>query len=314
MNVVVTCTKQKTRTPSERLQLRNLQSTSVERRASQWFNLLQSSQDEVLPAKQLYAGDHWSVARELTQPGRGTRCVNVWVASAGYGLLSIDERIVPYSATFSNPHPDSVILDDCETAKADQKCEWWNELVACDWKREHPHSVTELAAESPNDPLIIVASKNYLNSLYDDLLCAREEMKNHNLFSIISAGTEQLYELTDSLVPANARLQHYVGGVRRSLNIRLARYALQSTTRGNSTLDRLSTLFEDLLKESPELPTYNRTPMTDAAITRFILQKLNRKAPATHTRLLRELRASGKACEQKRFRYLFNKAQETVHG
>lgn len=296
------------------MQLRNLQSTTVERRARQWFNLLQSSKEEVLSAKQLYAGDHWSIAREIAQLGTDKRCVNVWVASAGYGLISIEERIVAYSATFSNPHPDSVILDDCNTANADQKCAWWNELVACDWPRERPHSVTDLAAEAPNDPLIIVGSRNYLFSLYDDLLHAREEMKNQDLFSIISAGTDQLYELTDSLVPANARLQHYVGGVRRSLNIRLARYALQATTRGSATLHRLSNLFETLLKESPELPTYDRTPMTDAAITEFILQKMNSKLPATHTRLLRELRDSGKACEQKRFRNLFREAQEAIHG
>lgn len=314
INIVVTCTKQKTQEASRHLQLRNLKCEAAHSRARQWANRLKCSSDESLPAKLLYAGDHWSVARDLPALSTPKRSVNVWVASAGYGLISIDQPIVPYSATFSNPHPDSVILNDRDTVNIDQKKEWWNELVAFDWPRERPLSIAGLASESPTEPLIIVASRNYLHAIYDDLLRAREQMASHDLFSIVSAGTEQLYKLSESLVPANARLQPYVGGVRRSLNVRLIRRALQETKRSTPTLSRLTSLFQGLLENAPELPIYDRTPMTDAALVKYIKQQMKGKQPVTHTRLLRQLRASGRACEQKRFRNLFNAVQETANG
>ncbi|MEO2033780.1 MAG: hypothetical protein ABGZ35_17015, partial [Planctomycetaceae bacterium] len=151
VNIVVTCTKQKTREPSERLQLRHLLGSSVQQRARKWAGTLQKSRDQVIPARQLYAGDHWAVARDLPELSTPKRQINVWIASAGYGLISIDEPLCPYSATFSNPHPDSVIMEGFAEGNGEQKAAWWNAMIGCDWSRERPHSIAELAAEMPDD-------------------------------------------------------------------------------------------------------------------------------------------------------------------
>jgi len=314
VNIVVTCTKQKTRTPPDRMRLRGIPQVSAEQRARRWGNRLETATEDTVSAKRLYAGDHWAVARDLPELGTPKRRINIWIASAGYGLISIDEQLQPYSATFSNPHPDTVVVNDVGAAHMDQRAAWWKAVTEFEWGRERPHSIAELAAEMPDQPLIVVASQNYLHALYDDVLLAREELETPNLLSIISAGTEQLGELSAHVVPADARLQYYVGGVRRSLNVRLARYALQQTRRGNPTLNRLSNLFETLLKEAPELKKYDRTPMTDTDVTRYIRRAIKRESSVTQSRLLRELRDGGNACEQKRFRTLFHDVLETAHG
>lgn len=314
LNIVVTCTKQKTREPTRRLQLRNISSDSIEERAACWSKRLCSTAGESIPARQLYAGDHWAVARDLAKAATRSRKINVWVISAGYGVINIDEPILPYSATFSNPHPDSVIVEHFDATKREQKADWWNSLIVCDWPRESPRSVRALAAEMPDCPLIIAASKNYLTAVYDDLLEARNELNDSNLLSIISAGTEQLEELSGNLVPADARLQHYVGGVRRSLNIRLVRHAMDEMKRGNFTLNRLCGLFAEMLDAAPALVKYDRAPLSDAAIRQYVRFNVGKRPHISHTPLLRELRASGRACEQKRFRQLFQEVKEAMHG
>jgi hypothetical protein len=110
VNLVVTCTKKKTREPGRDLMLRHLRGASTESRAAAWLERLERHTGERLAARDLYAGDHWSIARELdgSRLGRTSR-VRVWVASAGYGLLSMDNPLQPYSATFAVNHPDSVV-------------------------------------------------------------------------------------------------------------------------------------------------------------------------------------------------------------
>jgi hypothetical protein len=62
----------------------------------------------------------------------------------------------------------------------------------------------------PDSPMILAASKNYLDAVYDDLLAAAHQLHSTSQLAVISAGTSRLAELSANLVPADARLQHYV--------------------------------------------------------------------------------------------------------
>ena len=110
INLVVTCTKKKTREPGHDLMLRHVRGGSTESRVATWLERLRRRGGERVAARELYAGDHWSIARELdcSHVGRNAR-IRVWVASAGYGLLCMDNPLQPYSATFAVSHPDSVV-------------------------------------------------------------------------------------------------------------------------------------------------------------------------------------------------------------
>ena len=314
VNIIVTCTKQKMLEPPDGLQLRNVTGRTVSDRARRWVAVLQKSREPQISAMDLYAGDHWSVARDLQALGTASREIRVWVISAGYGLVSIDQAMCPYSATFSNPHPDSVILADRDEPHSSQKAAWWNAVTAAPWKRRTVTSLSDLASSMPESPMIIAASKNYLDAVYDDLLAATHRLPRTGMVTVISAGTNRLGELSGNLVPADARLQHYVGGIRRSLNIRLTRHVLQQTKRGSISFGRVHGLLGSMLKEAPDLQKFDRTPMSDGEIKKFIANVMKNRVKISHTPLLREFRANGNACEQKRFRKLFQKVQETTHG
>ena len=314
VNIVVTCTKQKTLEPPDGLQLRNVTGKTVSDRARRWVAVLQKSREPQVSALDLYAGDHWAVARDLQTLGTASREIRVWVISAGYGLVSIDQAMCPYSATFSNPHPDSVILADRDEPLPDQKAAWWNAVTTASWKRRTVTSLSDLASSMPESPMIIAASKNYLDAVYDDLLAATHRLQRTGMVTVISAGTNRLGELSENLAPADARLQHYVGGIRRSLNIRLTRHVLQQTKRGNISAGRVRGLLGAMLEEAPDLQKFDRTPMSDREIKKYIANVMKNSTKVSHTPLLREFRANGNACEQKRFRKLFQKVQETTRG
>jgi hypothetical protein len=296
--------------------LRNVTGTSVESRVRQWRYRLDRSAGDAISPRSLYAGDHWSVAKNLGELAKPSEQILVWVISAGYGLLPLDALIQPYSATFSTRHPDTVVLPRVATKvdPAADKRAWWNALIKLDWDREKPISIADLSSEYPDSPLLIAASANYLHAVQDDLRIARELMDDKNLLAIMSAGTESLGDLTEHLIPSDARLQPLVGGVLRSLNVRLLRHALATGRRNPPTLATISRRFKTLLDEAPERPKYDRTPMSDDEVRSFVKKAIGKSGTATQTGLLRELRDSGKACEQGRFRTLFKEVQGAQHG
>ena len=316
INIIVTCTKQKTCEPASSLQLRNIGGANVEGRVRQWKSRLDRSHGETITPKSLYAGDHWKVAKNLAELAKPSEQICVWVISAGYGLLPLDALIQPYSATFSTRHPDTVVLPS-ESGIVDpaaDKRAWWNALIDLDWERERPISITDLAKEYPDSPLLIAASANYLHAIQDDLRNAQAHLDDMNQLAIMSAGTDALGDLTENLIPCDARLQPLVGGVLRSLNVRLLRHALENARRTPPTLSGISTRFQKLLAEAPERPKYDRTPVTDDEVRRFVKRAMNKQTNVTQSRLLRDLRDSGKACEQGRFRTLFKEVQGAHHG
>src|SRR5437867_843027 len=112
LNLVVTCTDRKTRSVPKACMLRDVHGRSIEERVERWIERLEDGSEETLPAVDLYAGDHWSVARSLetVAVARGLEA-RVWIASAGYGLIPLRGLVRAYSATFSPGHADSVAAE-----------------------------------------------------------------------------------------------------------------------------------------------------------------------------------------------------------
>lgn len=65
---------------------------------------------------------------------------------------------------------------------------------------------------------------------------------------------------------------------------------------------------EKLQQSTEEKPRISGSAMTDEEVLAFIRRRLGETQKASYTGLLRELRASRRACEQSRFRKLFAQA------
>lgn len=313
VQIVVTCTKRKTTAPHHDHCLRSVPRGTVTARAAEWLKRLRMIESNRVAVRDLYAGDHWSVARTLEDSSQ-TPVRRVWVCSAGYGMLQMDDRVKSYSATFSRRHPDSV-YQNCTSPDVDLAATWWNKLSEGAKLAGRPvRRLVDVAAESPRSPLIVVASENYLRAIRNELCEALTALNRPNLLTIISAGGTRVDDLKDHFLPFDARLQGLVGGALRSLNMRVARRVLEECARSVPTLDLLTARVEKWLVDCPERPRYDRRAMSDDEVIQFVLESLAEDSTARPSPLLRQLRDGGSACEYKRFMGLFHRAAETING
>lgn len=296
VRVVVTCSHRKRRPVPSSLRLRTVTGVRASTRIRDWTKRLTTSSVPATPAVDLYAGEHWDVARRLANVGGRGFSVELWVCSAGYGLIPATMPLRPYAATFTPGNPDSV-PGDAEDAAA-----WWNALT--EWEPPGPgaRSISDLVATDPDTRVLLALSATYLRACGDDVAQALETTHASGQVSIISAGTRPRPELADALLPGDARLQAALGGTRQALNVRIVEQLLSTSMTEH---DDMAEALAKMLVDQPALTRYDRQPATDDEVRRFIRDRLKADPDATHTRLLREFRDDQRACEQGRFAALF---------
>ena len=295
VHVIVTCANRKSRPIPTRLQLGSCRRTERHRacapvdRAAERRSLAPH-----VAAADLYAGEHWSVARrfpELSQPGE---TVQLWACSAGYGLIPARAPIMPYHATLTPGQSDSVPGDSAA---------WW--LALAQWAGPVPglpRSIQALVAGDPGAVFLLVLSRNYLRACGPDIAAAQAHIGGLGRLLIVSAGTRPQGDLADLMIPADARLQARFGGTRRALNARIGAHLLSAEIRD---MKEATEHMNRLLAEQPPIPRYDRLRQSDQEILSRIAERLCQEPGASANRLLREFRDAGLACEQHRFTRLF---------
>jgi len=285
--------------------LRNVSGDKPATIANRWIERLASEvATPTLLAGDLYAGEHWTRAKALPSLAGDTQ-THLWTCSAGYGLISTQAPVRPYAATLSPRHPDSVPGGRTGAAV------WWEALSS--WKGPEPtqpRTFKELAKSDPDATFLLVMSATYLQACHADIEAAALAT-DQDRFMIVSAGTPASVSLGRQLLPANARLQACLGGTRQVLNVRIAedllRRELMSRTAATEYL-------EGLLKRYPDIERWDRQKFSDDdAVVDWIREEYGRGRGASASRMLRALRESGRACEQKRFGGLHKQFTDELH-
>ena len=171
VNVVVTCTARKTEIPPRDLMMRTLRRDDLEYRFTEWQNRLESARGNRTSASNLYCGNAWSIIRDVYDDKNSVSKFRFWVVSAGYGLISMNDQLLPYAATFSPGEEDAVVPS---TFTNNQISEWWSFLIARRRKQcKKIASIEDIAEAFPDDPLVVAFSKDYLRAVVHDLDKAR---------------------------------------------------------------------------------------------------------------------------------------------
>ncbi len=300
VQLVVACANRKTQPVPGSLRLRHVVDASSAGRAAQWIDQLERSTEPTLPARQLYAGEHWQVVRGLEPTAAAAGLdASLWVCSAGYGLVSAEAPLRPYAATFATGHADSVSVDPRDRPR------WWASLA--DWKGpvpSAPRTLRDLGRGQPHAVFLVALSSAYLAACTNDLLALADELASSEQLTIISTGTRSSGPLARHLAPASAQLQPVHGGTRQSLNARILAYLLREHAAA-LTYTHIRRVLGGLLAAAPPLVRYQRAPRTDQQVRMFIRRRLAGEPEVTAARLLREFRDLGYACEQGRFAALY---------
>lgn len=321
LDVVVTCTDRKALPP--RLRVRDVpRGPDRTPEIREWLERLEA-EPRTQPARTLYQGETWAASLELEQAARhhrGVDNVRLWVASAGYGLVSADEKLTPYAATFS-PGAVDFVGGACTGGEGVEAArQWWRALTSAPVTGDLS-SLTALAEEAPGD-VIMVSSEAYLRACQSDV--ARAVATSDRVVLVCSSAHRSLRFghaspafdarlLTTAADRKAGRSRPILRGTRMSLNVRAARLLVECF--GSGPIDRRAACryLEELTAAQPALQRFEGDHHDDTSVRRFIASWMESARPASKTSALRAFRDAGNKCEQKRFGALYEQVQRQLY-
>ncbi len=307
VRVVINCASRKTKAPLSDLRLRGYPKT-LEIRATRWIDRIKSPESDRIEANDLYQGEHWSVVRKIVETADEVGCrADVWVVSAGYGLVPVKALVEPYSATFSLGSADSVAQGKSGKSPQEANRDWWGFLR--NWSgpcSQAPRSLTDLARLETSAPMLVALSNTYVQAVRDDLVGAAEAMGDKADLLLVSTGRPP-EGLEETQLPCDARLVNTLGGTRTSLNARVADHIVRRSPDHGFDAAGVKKMLQGKIRRSGPIPRYDhRDRMSDEEVRAQIrARRRNGDREPSRTALLRELRDDGFACEQKRFAGLY---------
>jgi hypothetical protein len=324
LHIIATCGNRKSQSPLA--SLGDVPGKTIKVRANRWWRTLSDLRRTefaaLAQAHQLYTGQYWSIVRQLPEEVRKQALrPSLWVVSAGYGLVSGNDRLLPYSATFTPGHVDSVYN---RNLGRNHNEDWWSELSQLHLTHSvGPRTLSRLMSDFCSDRFLIIASSQYVSAIQSDLIRGRSSLRKKDNLVLISSRTNSINEkLRRNLVTTDARLLcspacpencslHLLGrGVRGSIGALLARYLVSKMQTWGFSAARFTCEIETALKDMPSPSVTKRTSVTNSEIKKFIKTSMSSNRNASATTLLRSLRDSGKACEQKRFKQLYSEVDK----
>lgn len=168
IHLIVTCTRRKTVAagdtifPDER---------DVDRAYGIWLERLAQARRGSLPmsAGELYTGQHWSRAAAAA----ARNGADMWIISAGLGLLHVTDPVVPYEATFSS-------MPFCHRTH-------WERLTTRPSSERRCTSLKRLMQARPDDRFVVAASPVYLGAVESDLLMGRDALSAPEQLQIVTS-------------------------------------------------------------------------------------------------------------------------------
>lgn len=168
VHLIVTCTRRKTVVagdavfPDER---------DAGRAYGVWLERLAQARrgSPPLTAGELYTGQHWSrAAAAAARSG-----AEMWILSAGLGLLHVSDPVVPYEATFST-------MPFCHRS-------YWERLTTHPPSERRCTSLKTLMQAMPDDRFVVAASPLYLRAVETDLLAGRKALCNQEQLTVVTS-------------------------------------------------------------------------------------------------------------------------------
>lgn len=168
VHLIITCTKQKTQAAGETV---FPYEHDAENAYEVWLERLSRARSDgtAITAGELYTGQHWSRAAAVAK----RTGAELWVISAGLGLLHVSDRVVPYEATFS--------------AMPFAHSRLWENLTTRPPAERRSASLTTLMQTRPLDRFIIAASPVYLRVIEKDLHRGRELLRSPEQLQVVTS-------------------------------------------------------------------------------------------------------------------------------
>jgi hypothetical protein len=269
---------------------------SVDERAVEWRRRVGSVEAPVRAATGLYLGDHWRAVCDAYRLALAySSRAELWVISAGYGLINGTRPLKAYSATFASGARDSVWRGSEDGDRRACMNAWWAGLR---------HDVTLADLVEGGAIIVVAAGAPYVDAISADLRLAVAEDATSDRISVISAGSRG----NGALLPVSGTLRRALGGTDAALNARVLAYLAATAERHQFRRSLMRAALAELAATFPPTERTVGSIATDPHIIEQIEGLRRREPTISRTRALRMIRAAGTACEQARFASLWGRA------
>jgi len=302
INFITNCTNRKRLAPKKELRGQALPAGSLIDVATEW-NRRRLGTIEGVSAAELYCGRSFQEALGISAR-HGT---NLWIISAGLGLVSAGQIVPPYSLTIANRADDSVAPK--VTSGGYSSSAWWYHLN----QDSVVAPIANLLNHSPNTLTIIAAPEPYIEMVKDDLLsCDKAVLQNLRIIGPRSP-KKLGSRLGAYLMPYDERFDgpdSPLPGTRVDFPQRTSRHFVDVVVpdlAGAAASVHAKKVVQTMSQMAPP-PVFNRTKKTDEEVISIIIDNWD-QVPNSGSKMLRVLRDDlNVACEQGRFSRLYKKA------
>ena len=314
-HLIVTCVAQKNCKEKHSILDSEIKKDAIENVFEQWKQLISNSRLNKEKAIDLYKGnlwnsylDAWRIINGSTQPAE------MWILSAGYGLINSEEKIVPYDITFQDVKGGvpSILtkIDNKSVPKKALTQNWWDLLKTSNGINSK--SLQNLVGKGlKDDYFLIVLGKDYLDAVFCDLRKAINLSKYPGQIAIISNNVNDSVakQFGPNWLYADNRFVKIPGINSLTVNADIAKQLLWNMFKKENGLGWWShSNFNNFLKikssSLPDVVQHNRDSNTDDQIKKYIKDRLS-KEDIPFSRMHRAFRDSGQACEYSRFKKLY---------
>lgn len=209
INLITTCTKGKhLHSPLQLPQLDVNESDDVHYLLHRWREKLQLSiiDGNPAPAERVYRGTHWDTARQIVCDNQD---VDLWVISAGLGLLHASESIVPYEASF--------------TSLPISGSSWWAALTECFKEGRAAASIQILMQARPHEIFVIAGSPTYIAAVEKDIMVGSKALNDAATQLVIVTSAGYKGHLDGFVTRSHAGMMNMLNSNMACLNIKHAR-------------------------------------------------------------------------------------------
>ncbi|MDI1319530.1 MAG: hypothetical protein PSW75_04960, partial [bacterium] len=254
----------------------------------------------------LYGGGVWGELRrrhaELREKG-----IEVRIVSAGLGLLSPDDKVPAYDATFA-PGAENAIGG--MRGAVNRNREWWALLGSWSGLGSGQRSLHESVQYHSSAVHLIALPLDYMDAVLEDLdSISKDEAAQKR--TVVLAGP---YSAGGRRIPQTIEivgdLYGGLGGTRGTVLARAGLFLAERLKGRAADLTAIAEALKPLYAKVKPLPV--RTVRTDAQISDFLHSALRSDASLSSSKLLERFRVAGFACEQPRFRKLHTAVKKSL--
>lgn len=302
INIISSCTNSKKHIPSDSLKIAYFKSSiHLLDAINLWNKNIESTKEATYEANTLYKGNAWQATLNTNKVLSAKFNTNLYIASAGYGLIHAKTKICSYDSTFASSTINSINKFVVPTNQ-NANIEWWNGINKFD-----------MSSFSNDSLFFIVLPYEYLYAAQDTIKFLIEKFKENVFIFVANKNTIPDF-MQQNIIKFDSRFNSFQTGIISNMLQRAVLWLSNEIIDKNLPLSHkeLQQHIETVMKPYKAFNMPVRSKLTEEEIRDKVKQMIIKEKISSATKGLKIYRNAGFACEQKRFGKIFKEVKSEL--